>query len=120
MPGQAKYILDIFPRLSPSLNVTGAHLRLKEAARQQGLKVGYGVVVDATGFPLTCLNTTMVAGWPEQETLGSLQAMWPTLYTLPRTQVRDSDAGIYLVARFFQEELSSEDFVGIVLLDEAG
>src|SRR5436309_1846416 len=106
MPKSIKRILNDFPLLSPSLSVSEARQQLSDAARQQELNVGYGVVVDDAGMPLTCLSTVRIEGWPEDLTLGAMRHAWPVLLVLPRREVTDSDRDVYLVARFFQEEIS--------------
>jgi CHAT domain len=121
MPKSIKRILNDFPLLSPSLSVTEARQQLSEAAKQQELNVGYGVVVDDAGMPLTCLSTVRIEGWPGDLTLEAMRQAWPVLLILPRREITDSDRDIYLVARFFQKEISGdEDFVGIILHNEIG
>lgn len=121
MPRSIKRILNDFPLLSPSLSVSEAHRQLSGAARQQELNVGYGVVVDDAGMPLTCLSTVRIESWPADLTLEAMRNAWPVLLVLPRREVADSDRDVYLVARFFQKEISGyEDFVGIILHNETG
>ena len=121
MPKSIKRILNVFPLLSPSLSVDEAQQQLSNAARQQELNVGYGVVVDDAGMPLTCLSTVRIESWTGDLTLEAMRNSWPVLLVLPRREVTDSDRDIYLVARFFQKEISGyEDFVGIILHNETG
>src|SRR2546421_754182 len=121
MPQPVTHILENFLLLSPYLLVADARRQLHEAARLRALNIGYGVVVDAEGFPLACLSTTTIEGWPGDLTLEAMRHAWPSLLTLLRKEVHDSDRDIYLVARFFRDEISSHDnFVGIILLDEQG
>ena len=121
MPKSIKRILNDFSLLSPSLSVTEARQQLSEAAKLQELNVGYGVVVDDTGMPLTCLSTVRIEDWPGDLTLEAMRHAWPVLLVLPRKEVTDSDSDLYLVARFFQKEISGyEDFVGIILHNETG
>jgi CBS domain-containing protein len=121
MPGSViDVILRDFARLTPSDTVAEARRKLDETARWRNKQVGYGVVVDAAGQPLTCLRNVLLSGWPAKGTLAAQHDRWPELVTLPDAEALAAP-DIIVLARFFSDVLHQDrELPGVVLLDERG